>query len=264
MFVSSPTRFFSRLRPSCRAVLVNVVAGTCLAMPLSSLAVTAGSAQEGQSVSTDGIVRFLTASGPDHRFQVSGVKGRILAREVGSRASGPLTALLSQPITAASAPILVRALEAAWYAPIDVPESVLLTYAALRADAVPGVSPLIVGDLRSRALIALAWRPRPELKDFWEDLWVSEKDPLYQQWALAGLACSNPEAVRPLLAQTSHNRLLSEIADRLRFKLADGDSARLCAGGESTRAAAQSSPPSLPADVEELGRVMLKRVGIAR
>jgi hypothetical protein len=264
MFVFSPTRFFSRLRRSCRAVVLDVVAAACRAMVLGSLAISAGSAQEGQSVSTEGIVRFLTASGSDHRLLVSGVRARILARELGSRASGPLTELLSQPITASSAPILVRALEAAWYAPIDVPESVLLRYAVLRADAVPGVSPLIIGDLRSRALVALAWRPRPDFEDFWMDLWVSEQDPLYQQWALVGMACANPEAVRPMLAQTSHNRLLSEIAERLRAKLADGDSARVCAGGESTRTAALSSPPSLPTDMEEQGRVMLRRAGIAR
>lgn len=245
-----------------RMMIVTVRSGG-LAIVLGCLAGT-GAAQEAPDVTPGNLVRFLTMPGPDHRLDVAGVRAKILAREIGGRVNGPLTSLLSQPIQPAAAPVLVRALEAAWYAPIDVPEPVLLKYLALRPGAIPGLDAATIGDLRLRALVALAYRPRPQLDSLWEQLWASEQDPVFLQFVLTGAACTGSDGVKPMLANLPQSRLLSEVAERLTVELSKGDSALVCAGGESTRAEAFSSPPVLRGELEVQGRTMLLRAGLAR
>ena len=220
-------------------------------------------AQEPRPIATADLVRFLTAHG-DPRLEVAGTRGRILAAEVGARANAALTELLSQPAKPEAGWLLSRALEAAWYSPIDVPDSILLKFTLMRAGDPPGLDAQTAADLRLRALIALADRPRPQLRRFWEQLWASERDPLFLQVVLAGMACTAPDAVEPWLSGTFRSSLLNEIAARIRGELVKGEDGRLCQGGEATRAEAWSHRPSVPLDLQEAGRAMLRRAGIAR
>jgi len=214
-------------------------------------------------LSVQDVIAFLTLSGHS-RYETGTAKARILASEVGGAASEALTQLLSQPPRNDAWVLLGRALEAASYNPIVVPESVLLRYVSLGAGPLSGLEGAVAGDLRLKALVALSYRPRPQMVDFWERLWDTEQSPLIRQIVLGALACTAPDRLGSKIQVAYASRLLTEVAARISEELVRGEDARVCHGGESTRAEAWSFRPELAPDLREAGREMLKQAGIFR